>query len=73
MSEKKGISPLEELEYVKCFDRESNTGPPDYWSYYLQSGALPTELSKLTCPIPGECRNRTGDLVHAKHALYQLS
>jgi hypothetical protein len=21
----------------------------------------------------GECRNRTGDLVHAKHALYQLS
>ena len=29
MSEKKGISPMEELKNVKCFDRESNTGPPD--------------------------------------------
>ena len=68
-----GIVLLNKHAMIKCFDRESNTGPPDNWWYHLQSGALPTELSKLPYPLSGECRNRTGDLAHAKHALYQLS
>jgi hypothetical protein len=31
------------------------------------------EIVKMFKKEIGECRNRTGDLVHAKHALYQLS
>jgi hypothetical protein len=40
-----------------------------------QSGRLQRvqESDEIVHKISGEQRNRTADLVHAKHALYQLS
>ena len=48
-------------------------GTSDDWWCYLQSDTISTELSNLKFPLSWECRNRAGNLVHANHALYQLS
>ena len=70
MSEKKGISPVEELNFVKLLWPRIKDGALRLLVMYLQYDALPTELSKLPFIISGECQNCTGDLVHAKHVLY---
>ena len=70
MSKKKGISPVEELNFVKVLWPRIKHGALRWLVVYLQSDALPTDLSKLPFTLSGECQNCTGDLVRAKHALY---
>ena len=54
MSEKKGISPVEELNFVKLLWPRIKDGALRLLAMYLKYDALPTELSKLPFTISGE-------------------
>jgi hypothetical protein len=60
----------EKTEFQKCCKTNFLEKAPDSEIHFAESDPLEYKMKKRG---DGECRNRTGDLVHAKHALCQLS